>query len=286
MKEINAEIISLGTELLLGQICNSNAEWLSDHLSNYGINVFYHTIVGDNVNRVENIFSQAQTRSNLVIVTGGLGPTEDDMTRDAFQKITGLALREDQTAIKKIVAFFEKHDREMTTNNRKQALVFEDAKVLFNDEGMAPGMIVEYKGVHWVFLPGVPREMKEIFQSKVKPYLFQLSEERQIIKSKMLRFIGIGEAELEHKLSKLISKQTNPIIAPFAQERGMALRLTVKSNSELEAEEKLNQSKQEVLKLVEPYYYGEEEDTVAQVVIDLLKQEGLTIASAESLTGG
>lgn len=286
MKDVKGEIISIGTELLLGQICNTNAQWLSEKLSSYGVNIFYHTVAGDNVERVERVFQEAQTRSNLIIVTGGLGPTEDDLTRDAFRKLTNLPMYEHEPSLEKITNYFKNNRQRMTPNNRKQSLVFETAKVLTNKTGMAPGMIVNYKNVNWIFLPGVPKEMRDIFSNQVSSFLNKLTGQRQIIQSKMLRFVGIGEAELEHKLSDLIKEQTNPTIAPLAQDSGVALRLTVKANSEQSAREKLNKSKQKILNRVGSYCFGEEKDSLEELVVKLLKENNLTISSAESLTGG
>src|SRR5690625_5225559 len=286
MKDVKGEIISIGTELLLGQICNTNAQWLSEKLSSSGVNIFYHTVAGDNVERVERVFQEAQTRSNLIIVTGGLGPTEDDLTRDAFRKLTNLPMYEHEPSLEKITNYFKNNRQRMTPNNRKQSLVFETAKVLTNKTGMAPGMIVKYKNVNWIFLPGVPKEMRDIFSNQVSSFLNKLTGQRQIIQSKMLRFVGIGEAELEHKLSDLIKEQTNPTIAPLAQDSGVALRLTVKANSEQSAREKLNKSKQKILNRVGSYCFGEEKDSLEELVVKLLKENNLTISSAESLTGG
>lgn len=286
MTDIKGEIISIGTELLLGQICNTNAMWLSDQLSAYGINIFYHTVVGDNVERVKRSFAQAQERSNFVIVTGGLGPTEDDMTREAFQDLSKLSLYEHEASLQKITQYFKNNKQKMTANNRKQALVFQSAKVLMNEWGMAPGMILNYEDTRWIFLPGVPREMKNIFSGSLSKYLAQLTNKQSIIKSKILRFIGIGEAELEDQLADLIKNQTNPTIAPLAQGDGVALRLTAKASSEEAALHMLDVKKEAILSKLSPYYYGEGEDGLSHVIVQLLRERNLTISSAESLTGG
>ncbi|HLS34726.1 MAG TPA: competence/damage-inducible protein A [Bacillota bacterium] len=286
MRQYNGEIIALGTELLLGQIANTNAKWLSNELAKFGINLFYHTVVGDNIHRVLSTFQAAETRSNIVIVTGGLGPTEDDMTRDAFQQLTNLQMYEHQLTMEKITNYFQASKRKMTPNNRKQALVFETAKVLHNETGMAPGMIVFHNDVYWIFLPGVPREMKSIFANQVSPFLKSLTNQKEIITSKVLRFIGIGEADLEHRLSKLIKKQSNPTIAPLAQKSGMTVRLTVKAKSYDEANKLLSKTKEDILDVVGDYFYGIDDDTIQEVVVHLLTENNLTISAAESITGG
>ncbi|UOQ85641.1 competence/damage-inducible protein A [Gracilibacillus salinarum] len=286
MTEVKAELISVGTELLLGQIVNTNAAWLSEQLADKGISVYYHTVVGDNLSRLTNVLKEAEKRSDLILITGGLGPTEDDMTREAFHNLTGLEIVEDQSTIDKMEAFFTKNNRVMTPNNRKQAHVFEGAKVLRNSVGIAPGIIVEHERTNWVFMPGVPREMKAIMGEEVLPYLQDKLQLNTVIFSRMLRFIGIGESQLEHELRDLISAQTNPTIAPLASEGEVALRLTARASSNAEAEQLIDEVESHISKRVGQYLYGYDEVNIAQQVFLQLKQQNLNIASAESLTGG
>lgn len=285
-KQFKAEVLAVGTELLLGQIANTNAQWISQQLALYGINVYNHVVVGDNINRVAETFQQAQNRSDIIIITGGLGPTEDDLTREAFQLISNLNIIEHTPSMQKIEAFFLRQERNMTPNNRKQARVFETAKVLENKNGMAPGMIVEYDEKIWVFLPGVPREMKELFTSDVLPFLYQLTGTEAVIKSTILKFVGIGESTLEHELIELIQQQTNPTIAPLATDDGIIIRLTAKAGADEELQGLLNQSKQAILEKVGDYFVAENDGTLEQVIIELLKNGHRSIAVAESLTGG
>ncbi|SHF53208.1 competence/damage-inducible protein A [Ornithinibacillus halophilus] len=286
MKTINAEIIAVGTELLLGQIANTNAQWISQKLAKYGINVFYHGVVGDNYQRVEDTFSLAQKRSNVVIVTGGLGPTEDDMTREAFQALSKLEIEEHRPSMEKIKDYFIRQNREMTPNNRKQARVFKGAQVLENKVGMAPGMIVTFQETTWIFLPGVPKEMKQLFEDDVLPYLLNEIEETSIIQSTILRFIGIGEAQLEHELQDVIKEQQNPTIAPLAQNDGVIIRLTAKERSTALVEQLLDETKNKVLDRVGKYYTGSDNETIEYVLVNKLKELNKTISAAESLTGG
>src|SRR5690625_502609 len=151
---LNTEIIAVGTELLLGQIANTNAQWMSKQLASYGVNTFYHTVVGDNLQRLTNVLQQAKSRSNVVIINGGLGPTEDDLSREAFQQISQIPMKTDEAAMKKIEQFYEKQGLTMTPNNKRQARVFENSTVLENRIGMAPGNIVKFADVYWIFLPG------------------------------------------------------------------------------------------------------------------------------------
>lgn len=285
-KNYQAEIVAVGTELLLGQIANTNAQWLSEQLATYGINVYNHTVVGDNLDRVEQAFRLAQSRSDIVIVTGGLGPTEDDLTREGFEQMTGLEILEDKTTMEKIESYFKERNRTMTPNNRKQARVFKGASVLKNNAGMAPGMYVDYQDTHWFFLPGVPREMKQISSEELFPFLENLTGKQQVIQSTVLKFIGIGESNLEHELTDMIHGQTNPTIAPLAQDQGVVIRVTASASSKEDAQKLVANKKQEILARIGEYCFGEDDQTIENKVIELLAEKEKTIGAAESLTGG
>ncbi|WP_121639876.1 competence/damage-inducible protein A [Virgibacillus sp. Bac330] len=285
-KELQAEIIAVGTELLLGQIANTNAQWLSEQLANQGVNTYHHTVVGDNLQRVRETFEMAQKRSNIVIVTGGLGPTEDDLTREAFQQLSTIPLVEHEPSMCKIRAYFEKQQAVMTPNNPKQARVFEGATVWMNPVGMAPGMKLTYDGCTWVFLPGVPKEMKALVREYMIPSIQKLLGKKEIIKSVLLKFTGIGESKLEHELQDIIHEQTNPTIAPLAQEEGIVIRLTAKSDSLQKADQLLQETKVKIFSRVGQYAYGEDHETLEGKVVDLLLAKQYTVAAAESLTGG
>ncbi|GGJ44647.1 competence/damage-inducible protein A [Virgibacillus salexigens] len=286
IKQVKAEIVAVGTELLLGQIANTNAQWLSQQLANYGINVYNHVVVGDNLTRVEESFYQAQQRSDLIIVTGGLGPTDDDLTREAFQNISQISMIEHQPSMEKITAYFAKQQATMTPNNRKQARVFEGAEVWLNNAGMAPGMCVSFQNRTWIFLPGVPREMKALATEHLFPLVQQLVGKNEIIKSKVLKFIGIGESKLEHELKDIIQAQTNPTIAPLAQDDGIVIRLTAKSESDLQASQLIEHTEDQIINRVGSYFYGSDQDTLEGKVIDLLIKKQKKLAVAESITGG
>lgn len=284
-KRLKTEIIAVGTELLLGQIANTNAQWMSKQLAAYGINTYFHTVVGDNMQRLTEVFQEASNRSNVIIISGGLGPTEDDLSREAFQRISKLQIVEEKQALEKIKDYFQRQQVEMTPNNRRQARVFEHSTVFENKEGMAPGNLVIWEDKIWIFLPGVPREMKQIFTDDVLPYLRHLNGE-QIIESLVLRFIGIGESILEHKLQDLIEAQDNPTIAPLSDRDGITIRLTAKADSKEAANKRLNQIKEKILDRVGSYCYGTNEKTIEEKVFELLKTHDKTLAVAESLTGG
>ncbi|SIS37429.1 competence/damage-inducible protein A [Salimicrobium flavidum] len=286
MMKWKAEIIGIGTELLLGQIANTNAQWLSDQLARHGISIYYHTAAGDNHSRLSELFHTAQQRSNLIIVTGGLGPTEDDLTKEAVNTLFHQSFHMDENAKEKIEAFYEKNGTTMTSNNYKQAQVFDNAYVLTNEEGMAPGQIVEHEGAVWVFLPGVPVEMKYLMTNGVFPYLKEKYVLQTEIKSEMLRFIGIGESTLEDLLAERIRTQTNPTIAPLASLGEVGVRLTASGDSIEEAEDMLAKEKKSILALAGNYYYGSDDIMIEEKVSELLDSRGWMISAAESLTGG
>lgn len=284
--DYNAEIIAVGTELLLGQIANTNAQWISQQLALSGVNTFYHSVVGDNIKRVESIFEKAHERSDIIIVSGGLGPTSDDLTREAFQVIYDNKIISHEPSLIKIKNHYKKRGLIMTPNNERQARVFEKTeKIIMNKYGMAPGMIINHQGRIWIFLPGVPKEMKQMTNDTVLPYL-ERKNGKTVIQSRVLRFFGVGESRVEHDLQDLIKSQDNPTIAPLAEKNGVTIRLTAKADSVNEAQKLLNETKIKVLEKVGEYYYGEDTDTLQEKVKYELEKSGLWLASAESLTGG
>ncbi|GAA0444989.1 competence/damage-inducible protein A [Lentibacillus halophilus] len=286
MTTISTEIIAVGTELLLGQIADTNAQWISKKLASIGINVHHHAVVGDNRHRVEEQFRVSNKRSDVIIVTGGLGPTEDDLTREAFQQVSGKELTEHEPSMEMIKSYYDKKGMKMTPNNRKQARVFVESDVFENHTGMAPGMIVPFENTTWIFLPGVPNEMKRMMTDHVLPHLQRLTGEDRIIKSVMLRFIGIGESRIEHDIQDLIDQQENPTIAPLAQSEGVAIRLTAKAETDDAALTLIEQSKRAILNRVGDHYFGMDEQSLEEQVLERLKEQGKTVAAAESLTGG
>lgn len=286
MKQLDVEIIAVGTELLLGQIADTNSQWVSQQLTHIGANTYYQTVVGDNIDRLKNSFNNAKKRSNIMIVMGGLGPTTDDITREAFQKISQLEIHEHEQTISKIKQYYAEQNRTMTENNRRQARVFSKAKIINNKLGMAPGMIVKHDERYWIFLPGVPREMKQMMRDGVLPFLRTLHGEDTIIRSKIIRLLGIGESQLEEKIKPLIDEQTNPTIALLAQNDGNIIRLTAKAKTTDEAEDLLNSYAQKIEAIVGNYIYGYGEQTIQEKVLTYLKENNNTISAAESLTGG
>lgn len=283
---MNAEIIAVGSELLLGQIANTNAKFISTQLSELGINVFYHTAVGDNAGRLKDVIEIAESRSDLIIFSGGLGPTKDDLTKETIANHLGVPLVFDNVALTYIEEYFSQRGREMTENNRKQALVLEGSKVLANHHGMAPGMILEQNGRTYILLPGPPKEIEPMFQFEVKPKLAALLNDGGVIVSHVLRFYGIGEAELEVQVQDILDNQSNPTVAPLASDGEVTLRITAKANSENEAWDLIKTKESEILNIVGEYHYGNNDDSLASKTVEMLLHNKLTISAAESLTAG
>jgi len=283
---MNAEIIAVGSELLLGQITNTNARFISEKLASIGINVFYHTVVGDNAERLKKAIKIAESRADLIIFSGGLGPTKDDLTKESIAEVLGVKLVFEEEALHSIENYFKKRNRPMTENNKKQALILDGAEVLPNLNGMAPGMILDKDNKTYCLLPGPPSELEPMFTNFGINALLKRLTSTEIIQSRVLRFFGIGEAQLEHDLIDLIDQQTNPTIAPLAGNGEVTIRLTAKSSSLELAEELINETEKEILNRVGQYFYGYGDTTLIKEMGRWLEKSNLTLAAAESLTGG
>ena len=283
---MRAEIIAVGTELLLGQIANTNAQYLSQKLAEIGVGVYFHTVVGDNTARLLQTIQLASERSDLVIFTGGLGPTQDDLTKETVASHIGVGLETNQAAMEYIQSFFARRKMTMTENNRKQALVIEGSHVFPNDFGMAPGMAIQHAGSTYVLLPGPPSELYPMVETYVMPYLTGLLPEKQVFHSRVLRFYGIGESALEERLIDLIEKQDNPTIAPYAKEFEVTLRITARAQAVEEAEALILPVEEEIRNRLGQYVYGTGETSLHEVLVEELNRRGETIACAESCTGG
>ncbi|MFS0863893.1 competence/damage-inducible protein A [Fredinandcohnia sp. 179-A 10B2 NHS] len=283
---MNAEIIAVGSELLLGQIANTNAQFLSKQLAELGINVYFHTVVGDNASRLEDVIKISQSRSNLIIFTGGLGPTKDDLTKETIAKVLSRKLVINSDALRSIEDFFLKTNRHMTENNKKQALVLEGSKVLPNDHGMAPGMGLQVGEITYMLFPGPPKELNPMFLTYGSSYLLQQIGEVERIESRVLRFFGIGESQLETEIDDLIDNQTNPTIAPLASDGEVTLRLTAKHQSTEVAKKLLDETENQIVERVGSFLYGYDSTSLVDELMSKLQEMNLTISSAESLTGG
>ncbi|MBU8877906.1 competence/damage-inducible protein A [Bacillus sp. FJAT-29790] len=283
---MNAEIIAVGSELLLGQIVNTNARFLSQQLAELGINVFYHTVVGDNPERLKSAMEIAEKRSDFLIFTGGLGPTKDDLTKETIARHLNKQLMMDEQALQSIEHYFERSKRTMTENNKKQAIVLVDSHILPNEHGMAPGMLLEAGKHMYMLLPGPPKEMEPMFLKFAHPALRSKLQAEDVIVSRVLRFFGIGEALLETEIEDLIDTQSNPTIAPLASDGEVTLRITAKHKQMDTALQLLDDTEKEILSRVGNYFYGYDDTSLMHELIKLIKDQGLTIACAESLTGG
>ncbi|MBE7030312.1 MAG: competence/damage-inducible protein A [Ruminococcaceae bacterium] len=281
---MNAEIIAVGTELLLGQIVNTNARFLARELANLAIGVYRQTVVGDNPERLTHALQEAFSRADLVILTGGLGPTKDDLTKETVAAYFDLPLEEHAPSMRRIEDFFTRMNRPMRENNRKQALMPKGCTVLQNDHGTAPGVWMEQNGKIAVILPGPPFEMEPMYRNRVYPLLREKCPEQ--FYSRTLNVIGVGESELESRLMPLIEAQSDPTIAPYAKEGEVQIRITTRAASEQEAMERIDPIAEQVKEAAPGCIYGEGDITLAQAVANLLMEQNKTVATAESCTGG
>jgi nicotinamide-nucleotide amidase len=281
---LKAEIIAVGSELLLGQITNTCAQIISSALQEIGIDVYYHICVGDNQERLMQIFETSYNRSDIIILTGGLGPTKDDLTKETIALFLGIPLKIDNFSLEKIKSYFAYRGKRITENNYKQALIPEGSYAIENNKGTAPGVILNHNEKIIVMLPGPPREMEPMLKETVIPYLEKKSDSTII--SRVMRFHGIGESVLEEELNDLISKQTNPTIAPLAKMGDVTIRITAKAKDKLTARNTIKPIEEEIKRRVGQYLYGFDNDTIERIVAKLLFKSKKTISIAESCTGG
>ena len=279
-----AELIAVGTELLLGNIANTDAQMISQGLSALGINVFYHTVVGDNPDRVRQAVDIARGRADIIITTGGLGPTCDDLTKVALASAFGKELYYDEPSAQRIRDRFAAMERPITENNYQQAMLPQGCTVLDNDWGTAPGVAFESGGVHVIMLPGPPRECEMMFNYRAVPYLKGLSD--GVIASRTVKTFGIGESAAEEKLRDLMNSLHNPTLAPYAKPSGTELRITAHADTEAEAMALIDPVEAQVKAILGDVVIGVNVESVEEVCLALLKEQGLTLGTAESCTGG
>lgn len=280
------ELISVGTELLLGNTVNTNASFLAEKCAALGLSLYYQTSVGDNFKRLEETIQLALSRSDVVILTGGLGPTQDDLTKEVAAKVMGKALVEDAHTKDRITDYFKKSQvKTITENNWKQALIPEAAIVIDNNNGTAPGIIMEDNGKSVIMLPGPPNELIPMFMEEIYSYLNKLQPET--ICSQMIKLCGIGESTAETMIQDLISEQSNPTIAPYAKVGEVHLRVTAKAKDEEEAKKLIKPVLKELkARFGKNIYTTNEFETLEEAVMKLLKKNELMVTTAESCTGG
>lgn len=281
---MKAEIIAVGTEILLGDIVNTNAQYLAKELALLGIDVYYQSSVGDNKERLLKAFKDGLDRSDIIITTGGLGPTNDDITKEVACEVLNQTLELHKSSLEKIEEFFKKLGIEMTENNKKQAYFPKNAIVLDNKNGTAPGAILRENEKYIIILPGPPKEMKPMFENEAKPYINSITNNTLI--SKTLKLFGIGESLLDTKISDIINEQDNPTVAPYISDMELRLRITAKSDSESKAHSIIEPVVEKIKSRVGEFIYAEDNVSIETVVSKMLVEKNLTISTAESCTGG
>lgn len=280
---MRAEILCVGTELLIGQTVNTNATWLSQQLAGLGHDVYFHTVVGDNPGRIDQALAQAWQRADLLVITGGLGPTDDDLTHAAIAAHIGVPLVDDPEGRRSVDEAMARWDRAPRPGQYKQALVPEGSEVLVNPAGSAPGIWLERQGHLIVTMPGVPAEMRAIWRQQIEPRLAK--RQHGAIVSHLLKFVGIPESLAAREIQDLMAA-SNPTVAPCVSDGELHLRITAKANDRAMAETLIQPVMAEVLERLGEFCFGQDEDTLEGLVVQALQRRQETVAVAESVTGG
>lgn len=279
----SAEVLAIGTEMLLGELVDTNTAWISRRLAALGVGIYRHTTVGDNLERIAAALQEAASRADLVITTGGLGPTSDDLTNEALARATGRRMVEYAEAREHVERKFREFGRKPSPSNYKQALFPEGTILIPNPLGTAMGALLESDGTLFATLPGVPQEMRGMFEETLVPLIRERSE--GAIVSRTLWFVGLGESALAERVQDLLDAE-NPTVAPLAGQGKVRLRITARAATPEEAERQIEPVAREILSRLGRYYFGEDEETLESVVGRLLTEKGRTLALAESCTGG
>lgn len=279
---MKAEIFSVGTEILLGEILDTNAKYIASQLANIGIDVFYKTSIGDNEKRLLNAIDIAYKRADIIISTGGLGPTDDDLTKETFAKYFNKKLVRHKESLENLKSYYVNED--MPLSNLKQADIPEGAIVLLNENGTASGCIIEENNKIAVILPGPPKECIPMFDKQVKPVLEKYTN--KVLVSKNLNLCGIGESNASEIIRDLMLSSKNPTIAPYANNNEMRFRVTASGKNKNEAKEILKPTVDKLYDIFKDYIYGEDDDTLQDVIVGKLIKNNMTISTAESCTGG
>lgn len=279
-----AEIICIGTEILLGDIINTNGAFLSKELASLGIDMYHQSVVGDNAGRLKDSLILALSRSDVVLTTGGLGPTCDDLTKKTIADYFGLGLVLHEPSVKKMEELFKRREWPMTPNNMLQALVPEGSTVFLNDNGLAPGVAVENDGKTVIMMPGPPSEMQPMFSERISPYLQQKTG--GVIRSKTLYIFGMGESSVEDTLRDLMVSSTNPTVAPYAKQGEVEVRVSAKASGEQEAQALIDPVVAQIRQTLGDVVYGVDVGSMQNALVLALKEKGLVAATAESCTGG
>lgn len=283
---MKAEIISIGTELLLGQVVNTNAAYISRELASLGVEVYHHVTVGDNKDRLIEAVKTAEERVDLIVLSGGLGPTQDDITKKVLSDYLDVELILHEETEDKIITYHKNSDFKMPENNQLQALILADSTPLTNDTGLAIGMMLSKSKHHYVLLPGPPDELEPMVENYLKPELVKHILEEQVLVSRVLRFFGLTEAQLAEKIDSIISEQSNPTVAIYASSGEITVRVTAKAKDDEEGNAAIDRVEKKIMKEISDYFFGYGEKTMVEVIKDKLKEKEMTISAAESLTGG
>ena len=281
---MNAEVLCIGTEILLGDIINTNGAYLAQQLASLGIDIYHQSVVGDNPGRLADSLNLALSRADIVITTGGLGPTYDDVTKKSVAEHFGLGMEMHEPSVRKIEALFENRGIKMTPNNLLQAQVPAGSTVFFNDTGFAPGIAVEKNGKTVIMLPGPPGEMRPMFKNKVVPFLEKYTG--STIRSRTLFIFGMGESQVEDTLRHMMTSSSNPTIAPYAKQGEVQVRVSAKAATPDAAFELIDPVVEQICGILGDVVYGVDVSNLQTAAVRLLKEKNLTVAVAESCTGG
>ncbi|MBE6052426.1 MAG: competence/damage-inducible protein A [Clostridium sartagoforme] len=281
---MKAELISIGTELLLGDIVNTNAQFLAKELAILGIDVYHQCVIGDNEERVLKSFKEAFERCDIIITTGGLGPTQDDLTKELGAKYFNKKMVLHEPSLEWIKNYLDIKSEEVLEANKNQAYFPEGSIILPNERGTAPGAIISENNKTLIILPGPPKEMESMFKNHVVKYLSDLTGE--VIKSRTLRIFGIGESLMAKKVNDIIQGSTNPTVAPYAKDYEVTLRVTAKEKSEEKCDSLIKTKCDEINDILGEYIYGEGDNSLDIVVSEILCEKKLSVSTAESCTGG
>lgn len=283
---MTVELVCVGTEILLGNIVNTNAAYLAEQCAMLGLSCYHQSVVGDNEQRMEETIRRAVSRSDIVILSGGLGPTKDDLTKEVTARVFDMGLLEDPHTRARIQEYFDQNHRgKITENNWKQAQVPEGSMVIDNYNGTAPGLILQKDGKTAILMPGPPNELKPMFERDIRPFLNRLEPEG--IYSKMVKICGFGESKVESMITDILESQTNPTIAPYAKTGEVHLRITAKAINEETADEMMEPMMEELYRRFGSQIFTTEEAvTLEETIVELLKEKGKTVTTAESCTGG
>ena len=282
----SAEIISIGSELLLGQIVDTNSAWMSDRLSSLGVNLYYQSTVGDNFDRMHEVIDNALDRSDLVITGGGIGPTQDDITRDVVAKVTKRKLIKNQRLVNELESRFHKRGLILTSNNERQAYIPEGSIIVDNPNGTAPSFIVEDDRGVVICLPGVPFEMKWLFDNKLIPYITEKFNLSETIIYRVLKMSGIGESNVDDKIGYLIAGSNNPTVGVLAHPGQVDVRIAAKAKNSNEANKLIDPIENEIRKILGKHIFGVDNETIDSIVLRILRDKNITIGIYEDVTSG